>query len=669
MIQAGGSTVFMHQRWPTYLCWTIYILGVIWFLLHPIVTISTGQLRCRNTYISENELLIESIEAQFSTLETQTILASHTYPNGSLRDPLYNQIVTKWLIDQLETIPKVSAFTQSFSGNSHRCSRCTNVYGILKASPLADGKESIVLIAHPPQTPEDLDKPFSSVAVGMGLLRHLSQVKWLAKDIIFLISDDGPTQGSDGYSPGTQAWLEAYFSDPVLNAETLAMRAGVIRAAINLEITTQESNQPSFSLLVSGENGQLPNLDLINVAILAFQKNGIVPSMSRCRIHDQLKSEQGCSDMLSTAFIKLNRLLSVIDYFPFFSYPTRDIKKKWGEYLFKLHGMVRFMVSLAIGPTGSHAAFISYNIDSITTVLNLPSRKRSGTEAQHENFLEATLQGLELMIRSLSNLEEKLHQSFYLYLLPTAQTFVSVGEYIYPLLMLCAPLVLELARISIGTSGLRMAYAFISFVIVESFGLGLLYLSFHFPRASPWLLIFCALLEITAGLLLLSIRKWPQLAGCSGQKAWNYHLRSFENRVRKTLSSEVAIKHDQEPSERVEKPDEGWNALKFITMLLIVYGHCMLGFINYSMAWFCALSMVIFALIRPHAITNSGLKCILALWLLLASPSILLWLLSSHIQQSINWLVTFYLYALHFPVHALSLVIFFFPVNVESKRI
>lgn len=278
---------------------------------------------------------------------------------------------------------------------------------------------------------------------------------------------DGPTQGSNGYSPGTHAWLEAYYSDPILNTDTLVMRAGVIRAAINLEVTTQTESQPSFSLLVTGDNGQLPNLDLINVAVLALQKNGIFPSMSRCHILDSTKTEQECSDILDTAFNKLHSFVGLIDSFPFSSHSTDNIKSFVGEYLIKLRGMLRFMVSLTTGPTGSHAAFIrsrnclftatcltlhcSYNIDSITTAMNIPKRERSGPDAQHKNFLEASLQGLELIIRALSNLEEKLHQSFYLYLLPTPQTFVSVGEYIYPLLMLCAPLVLQIARISIKT--------------------------------------------------------------------------------------------------------------------------------------------------------------------------------------------------------------------------
>lgn len=76
MIQAAKSNESVHNRWPTYLCWAIYILGIVWFLLHPIVTISTGQLQCRKTYISENELLIESIEAQIGSTEVRFHISS-----------------------------------------------------------------------------------------------------------------------------------------------------------------------------------------------------------------------------------------------------------------------------------------------------------------------------------------------------------------------------------------------------------------------------------------------------------------------------------------------------------------------------------------------------------------------------------------------------------------
>lgn len=233
-----------------------------------------------------------------------------------------------------------------------------------------------------------------------------------------------------------------------------------------------------------------------------------------------------------------------------------------------------------------------------------------------------------------------------------------------------------------------MAYAFISFIVVEVFGLGLLYLSSHLMFASVWLFVFCAVFECIACFFVLHIRSQPQLAGCRGQSAWRKRLDSFESRIRKSVSGEVSTKNDQELTETC---DEGWNALKFIVMILLVYGHCMLGFINYSMAWFCAFSMAIFALIRPHAVASIRLKCILALWLLLASPSIMLWLLSNRkricfrillnenefliyyqfidIQQSINWLVIFYVCALYFPVHVLSVVIFFFPASVTSEQI
>ncbi|KAG4036468.1 hypothetical protein PC123_g27962, partial [Phytophthora cactorum] len=90
----------------------------------------------------------------------------------------------------------------------------TNVYGILRASPLADGKEAIVLVTQYCNVGADSGEN-SGLSLGLALLKYLSRAKWLAKDVILLAADDGYLDGSDGYAPGTEAWLQAYHLDPI----------------------------------------------------------------------------------------------------------------------------------------------------------------------------------------------------------------------------------------------------------------------------------------------------------------------------------------------------------------------------------------------------------------------------------------------------------------------
>lgn len=54
---------------------------------------------------------------------------------------------------------------------------------------------------------------------------------------------------------------------------------------------------------------------------------------------------------------------------------------------------------------------------------------------------------------------------------------------------------------------------------------------------------------------------------------------------------------------------------------MVRYAHCILGIINYPMAFFCAAPMSLFALIEPRGVTKSVVKqawC--AFWLLVSSP-------------------------------------------------
>ncbi|KAK3744477.1 hypothetical protein QZH41_012881, partial [Actinostola sp. cb2023] len=78
-----------------------------------------------------------------------------------------------------------------------------------------------------------------------------------SKDIIFLVTEQGTL--------GMHAWLEAYHDvpNPYIKSLPLESHSGSIQAAINMEISN--SSIGGFDILEEGINGQLPNLDLINM--------------------------------------------------------------------------------------------------------------------------------------------------------------------------------------------------------------------------------------------------------------------------------------------------------------------------------------------------------------------------------------------------------------------
>lgn len=114
---------------------------------------------------------------------------------------------------------------------------------------------------------------------------------------------------------------------------------------------------PKVSLLVAGRNGQLPNLDLINVAVRSFQTEKI-PSVSigRCQsLNDAYTSPNQCSDFLTRIFLYLDKAIARLSGFIL---PDSSFRNLARSYLSNLYGMLGFMSSLAFSSNGPHAELI-----------------------------------------------------------------------------------------------------------------------------------------------------------------------------------------------------------------------------------------------------------------------------------------------------------------------
>lgn len=142
----------------------------------------------------------------------------------------------------------------------------------------------------------------------------------------------------------------------------------------------------SLHFVYDGVNGQLPNLDLFNTAVaIAGGQMGIGTDLQEMWDHDD-------------------------------SYDAR------------LETILRGMVKQGFGyATGAHSSFMPYHVDAITL-------QTKGEGWQDEMALGRTVESL---VRSLNNLLEHLHQSFFFYLLMQSNQFVSIGTYL-PSAMLVA---------------------------------------------------------------------------------------------------------------------------------------------------------------------------------------------------------------------------------------
>lgn len=337
-----------------------------------------------------------------------------------------------------------------------------NIAGILRA-PQGEGNEAIVLVT-PYDAESFTDADAFSLGLGLSLFHLLAKTPWLAKDIIWLAADSH-------YGPHTavSAWLKDYhepvvggsifqdsssqldfysgFLDTFSAAELLEgtmlgdfKRAGVIGAGIvfNMQGVQGRLSGDFLTVYAEGPNGQMPNLDLINVVNnLAVYREGLHMKLDIATS----MLEWAWLHIAGQVFEKLGQVAATLNVGKF-GLPA-------SEYVQGAATLTRSLILQALGvPTGTHGAFRDYQIDAVTVVMSFASQAHGG----HVGSLMKFGRLVEGTIRSVNNLLEKFHQSFFLYLLTAPNKFVSVGIYTIPLLLLLITLPLKAAALCSGGS-------------------------------------------------------------------------------------------------------------------------------------------------------------------------------------------------------------------------
>jgi glycosylphosphatidylinositol transamidase len=233
------------------------------------------------------------------------------------------------------------------------------------------------------------------------LAKYFASKNYWAKDIIFLISDADLL--------GTQAWLNAYHAERStgpLTSDPLPASSGPIQAAINLEL--HSTQMTSIDIKIEGLNGQLPNLDLFNVAVELCTRESVTPT-----------------------FHKVSHP---------YAGPEYDV---WKQYAATTLSMMRSQA--ASWPTGAHGLFQRFAIQSIT--LTSTGARSSQSEKQYAGVrLQQAGRVIEGIFRSLNNLLERFNRSYWFYLLPSTRRYLSIGYYMIPFALITCPLILTALR-------------------------------------------------------------------------------------------------------------------------------------------------------------------------------------------------------------------------------
>lgn len=327
-------------------------VSVLWLLLLPM----EGQFR--NTYISENALMPGQVNSYFRETEWNHVRG-------------FRAETSRWDFDEVaKTNPQLEEWLRDFGLTvSHHHDKKTNyttTYAIMHA-PRGDNTESLVLVA--PYFTSDGEKNVGGLALAPALARYFSRMSIWSKNIIFVFPKDGHSV--------LRSWVEGYHT-------TLDVTAGSIDAAMVMEYPSESDNFNYMEIIYEGLNGQLPNLDFINVATTIAR-------------HENMKvSVQGTTQ--------------------------ENLDKR--DYWSRLEVLARGILNLAVTGVSRKSygceAFSGWQIQAITI-------KAIGTGGP-----DVTQFGriVDSSFRSVNNLLEKFHQSFFFYLLLSPTNFVSIGTYL-----------------------------------------------------------------------------------------------------------------------------------------------------------------------------------------------------------------------------------------------
>ncbi|KAF5389808.1 hypothetical protein D9757_003700 [Collybiopsis confluens] len=361
---------------------SLFFAGYIWMLAIP-----SSQLD-RGVYFDENAMQPAQVNTYWSWKEVHD--ADRFLDQLELlRDSnATSEQRSQFIANEFRKIG-LAASTQSYEFTGvNKGINGSNAYAIL-SSPRISGVEAMVISASWISRTNEGDGTLNlrGVATVLALSKFLKQYSLWAKDLVFIISD--------GYMDGMQAFLSAYHGQTQSNlrAQALELTSGVIWTALNIDYPGHSLSH--LGIFHEGPNGRLPNQDLLNSFQHIARRTG-VPVV----LYDHRDD------------------LEYLHWLPENIRNHREIR----TYFTQARNLWRHIGYQASGRgSGVHGLFHQYRIDAFT-MFALPA---AGPHGFHSlgRIIESTL-------RTTNNLLERLHASFFFYILTNSDRFVKIGNYL-----------------------------------------------------------------------------------------------------------------------------------------------------------------------------------------------------------------------------------------------
>ena len=406
---------------PAYAAVGLYVSSILWWLLFPLISISTGEIKPRGLYVDENALLVNSASLGFREVMGR----------DAREDDLHNfQLVMNSAVRMNPGDDSIClSFTREFASVTCRGMRprekgdrmmreVANITQIVVDHPWKPRSLEVSMVVVSYHSSNELQ----TFGFTTALIKRILLADWLSKRIIILLlplsscarqvnctdtfemetSKDGSYVANDcksasinndnrRFSKALSTWLNEYHSighdqhDQVghrVQYEGLLRDAYVIdfteplitSTSSNLERTRESLKDGPMSrkaswekILLStvGNNGQLPNMDFLTAPLASFphiaaNEADIYLRNNRINRAGQLGRKGGEFSRELEKEVVREGLISICRYFTFVSASTCH------SYFEILSGLTRFSSVLIHGPSGLHGQFIRRNIDSFT---------------------------------------------------------------------------------------------------------------------------------------------------------------------------------------------------------------------------------------------------------------------------------------------------------------
>jgi len=434
-----------------------YFLGIVWTCIHPIVSILTGEMKCRGWYIDEHSIEYKFVNSAW-TVPTHLNKVVHPLPKKEQASQNGRTSLCQSLIGMTTGGEKEDE--RPFD-NLH-CHEHGDYFSMVTIRPLSGAvdpvQETVVfMVPAPPQTGDWTTSTFHhTLLVSLKHLANPTKTPWLAKTLILVAPNGIHNNNSDDSSSSSSldetasAFLTAYMGASDIGGYHQKQLGGsvpplppklsgaILRNFVVLQVDDQSTKgvvpnkragsvpgMTNFAILPHGRKGVLPNMDLVFLVGKLFTGSVFLSNRkhvptSTFLVHDYINETQAVSQFLNQHQKRLTEFGPMVT-------------KIW---LQNLADMFLFAYTMVHGPYGPHAVALDRGIDAITIKVKFEGLYPRDPAIE-------MVQYFEYMVRSLTILNERLHHSFTLYLLPSPSTFVSHMEYFLPNILILLPLAIR----------------------------------------------------------------------------------------------------------------------------------------------------------------------------------------------------------------------------------